>query len=228
MQNLERDMGTTLNLLARYRFYYLFFALILTIVIAPLMADYKILRIAFDAFLTLIFIFGCFAVSRSRYVPWIALTLSIPMLVSIWTGYFGWNYAPLSLVGDIFGILYFGLIACVILAYIFTTKHVSGDIIVAALVVYLLLGILWGYSYEVINLIQPGSFRAPEPHMGQGGSGYMYYSFITLTTVGYGDITPVTGIARSFSQLEGIVGQSYMAVLVARLVGLHVAEATQK
>ena len=63
--------------------------------------------------------------------------------------------------------------------------------------------------------------------MKQDSSGFMYYSFITLTTVGYGDITPVTGVARSFSLLEGIVGQTYMAVLVARLVGLHVASGAE-
>lgn len=217
-----------MTLLRQYRFYYLFVALLLTIIIAPLLADFKILRIVFDAFLTMIFIFGCFAVSRSRYVPWIAFFLSVPMLLSVWLSYFGWDFNLLVLVGNIFGILYFGLISSVILAYIFSIKKVSNDIIIAALVVYLLLGILWGFSYEVIDLLQPGSFRAPEGLLGQGGSGFTYYSFITLTTIGYGDITPVTGIARSFSQLEGIVGQSYMAVLVARLVGLHVAEAAGK
>jgi len=150
------------------------------------------------------------------------------MLLSVWLSYFGWDFSSLDLIGNFFGILYFSLIASVILTYIFTIKHVSSDIIIAALVVYLLLGILWGFSYEVIDLLQPGSFRAPENLLGQSGSGFTYYSFITLTTIGYGDITPVTGIARSFSQLEGIVGQSYMAVLVARLVGLHVAEAAGK
>ena len=214
--------------LRQYRFYYLFITLLLTIIIAPLISDFKILRIVFDIFLSMIFVFGCFAVSRSRYVPWIALFLSIPMLLSVWISYFGWDFPSLFLIGNVFGILYFGLIASVILVYIFTTKHVSDDIIIAALVVYLLLGILWGFSYEVIDFFQPGSFRASEDLLGQGGSGFMYYSFITLTTIGYGDITPVTGIARSFSQLEGIVGQSYMAVLVARLVGLHVAEAAGK
>jgi len=212
----------------QYRFIYLFAALLLTIIVAPIIRDFKFLKIAFDIFLSMIFISGCFAVSRSRYVPWIAIVLSIPMILSVWIGYFGGDIPRMNLVGDICGILYFGLVAAVILGYIFSTKHVSSDVIIAALVVYLLFGIMWGFSYQVIELIQPGSFRTPDEFFGQGGTGFMYYSFITLTTIGYGDVTPIAGIAQSFSQLEGIVGQSYMAVLVARLVGLHVAEGTRK
>jgi hypothetical protein len=224
---LEKEsemMGTV----RQYRFIYLFAALLLTTFVAPVIGDYKILRIVFDIFLSMIFFSGCFAVSRSRYVPWIAIALSVPMLASIWVGYFGGRIPRLDLIGDIFGVLYFGLIAIVILGFIFSTKHVSSDIIIASLVVYLLFGIMWGFSYQVLELLQPGSFRAPDGFFDQAGSGFMYYSFITLTTIGYGDVTPISGIAQSFSQLEGIVGQSYMAVLVARLVGLHVAEGTRE
>lgn len=205
------------------RFYYLLVALLLTIVIGPLIAEFRILRIVFDLCLSSIFVLGCFAVSRRKLVPWIALVLSIPMLLSVWIGYTGLEMPQLTLVGKISGIAYFALISGTILAFVFTVPRVSWEVISAALVVYLLLGAMWGFCYAIIDLFQPGSFRFPEGFSGQGTSGFMYYSFITLTTVGYGDITPVTGVARSFSLLEGVIGQSYMAVLVARLVGMHVA-----
>lgn len=214
--------------LEQHRFYYLLLTLLLTIVVGPLIVDFTILRIVFDLSLSMIFVFGCFAVSRKKYIPWVAFIFAIPMLFSVWAGYFGFTMPLLILIGRISGIFYFALLACVILVFVFTCRSVSWEVIAAALVVYLLLGAMWGFCYTVIDLIQPGSFNAAEQLSDQSGSGFMYYSFITLTTVGYGDITPISGVARSFSLLEGIVGQSYMAVLVARLVGLHVAGAEQR
>jgi len=87
---------------------------------------------------------------------------------------------------------------------------------------------MWGFGYNLIDLLQPGSFNVPDHFTRSKGSFHIYYSFITLTTVGYGDITPISGMARSLSMLEGIIGQSYMAVLVARLVGMQVALSMNK
>lgn len=208
---------------ARHRFSYLLLALLLTIVISPLIEEFTVLSIVFDASLSLIFVLGCFAVSRKKYIPWLAAALSVPMLLSVWIGYLGLDIPRLSLVGRVSGMAYFALIAGAILTFVFAVRAVSWEVISAALVVYLLLGAMWGFAYGVIETLQPASFRFPDVLLEEDSSGFMYYSFITLTTVGYGDITPVTGVARSFSLLQGIVGQSYMAVLVARLVGLHVA-----
>ena len=221
-------MGTRLHKYKQHRFYYLLVALLLTIVLGPLLEEFTGLHIVFDVTLSLIFVLGCFAVSRNRYVPWVALVLSIPMLLSVWIGYFGLDMPQLTLVGRVSGIAYFALVAGTILTFVFTVRTVTWEVISAALVVYLLLGAMWGFNYGVIEALQPASFSFPDSLMLQDDSGFMYYSFITLTTVGYGDITPVTGVARSFSLLEGIFGQTYMAVLVARLVGLHVAGAENK
>jgi voltage-gated potassium channel Kch len=57
---------------------------------------------------------------------------------------------------------------------------------------------------------------------------FIYYSFVTITTLGYGDITPITGVARAFSMLEAIVGQIYLVVLVARLVGVNITQTINK
>ncbi len=221
-------MGTRLLKYKQHRFYYLLIALLLTIVIGPLIVEFRILRIVFDVTLSLIFVFGCFAVSQKKYVPWVAVVLSIPMLLSVWIGYFGLDIPHLTLIGRVSGIAYFALVAGIILTFVFTVRTVTWEVISAALVVYLLFGAMWGFAYGVIESLQPASFSFPDILLEQDDSGFMYYSFITLTTVGYGDITPMTGVARSFSMLEGIVGQTYMAVLVARLVGMHVAGAENK
>ena len=194
------------------------------IFLAPLLDDFTVIRIAFDIALSLILVIGCFAVSHHKLTPWIAITLSIPMLLSIWIDFPKLNMPQMEIVGSISGILYFILIAGTILSFIFSSRSVTWGVISAALVVYLLLGTIWSFGYTLVDLLVPGSFNIAEHLVGSDGPSFMYYSFITLTTIGYGDITPISSMARSLSMLEGITGQTYMAVLVARLVGIHVAD----
>lgn len=78
---------------------------------------------------------------------------------------------------------------------------------------------------------RPGSFlieRAQVANADERLRQFMYYSFVTLTTLGYGDITPVSPAAKSFSFIEAVTGQIYIAVLIARLVGLHIAHSMSK
>jgi hypothetical protein len=103
---------------------------------------------------------------------------------------------------------------------------VTADKIYGALCVYLLIGLTWGFMFLTLEGVQPGSFS-----LGQGQPNgiakdpatLVYFSFVTLSTVGYGDITPLSPPARSLAFMEAIIGQIYLAVLVARLVGLHIA-----
>jgi voltage-gated potassium channel len=91
--------------------------------------------------------------------------------------------------------------------------------------IYLLLGLSWALLYAFLNRIAPGSFSgmqhtALELQVWE----FVYTSFVTLTTLGYGDISPMTPIARSLAYMEAIVGQFYLAVLVASLVGTYIAD----
>ncbi len=213
-----------LSKLFRYRFTTLLVTLVIMIGVSPLLRESAYLRIAFNLVLTVIFVAGLLVVARNKTLAWLATLLAVPMWLYIWSGYFNMNWPQLELVGKVSGIVYFGLIAGRIIRFVFATRNVTWEVISAALVGYLLLGTMWGFCYAVIEHNMAGAFKLPT-NAGHGSSSFFYYSFITLTTVGYGDITPVSGMARSFSMLEGIVGQCYMAVLVARLVGLQVAAA---
>ncbi|HMO83784.1 MAG TPA: potassium channel family protein [Lacipirellulaceae bacterium] len=108
--------------------------------------------------------------------------------------------------------------------------HSTGDAILAALCGYLLLGIVWSLLYETVNTAVPGSFRVATSAGSDDAAAVAdrsdlgYYSFITLATVGYGDIVPVTRLARTLAWIEAVTGQFYIAVLVAGLVGLKVTE----
>jgi hypothetical protein len=119
------------------------------------------------------------------------------------------------------------LFSSAILREVFRPGKIAADKIYGAICVYLLLGYAWAFAYALLEQIQPGSFSVPAED--GAAAEYIarvmrmrYFSFVTLTTVGFGDILPRSSTARTFATLEAIMGQMYLAVLVARLVGLHI------
>jgi hypothetical protein len=144
------------------------------------------------------------------------------------------GFAPGLIHAHSFLVLAMMLYAAVwILHHIFNTTRVTSRTLQEALCVYLLIGMIWTQFFLLIDVAQPGSFRLTagltDPHVGYAARrsqtlDLAYYSFVTLSTVGYGDILPVRSLARMTASLEAIVGQVYLAVLIARLVGLQVAQ----
>jgi hypothetical protein len=121
----------------------------------------------------------------------------------------------------------------VILRFLFASPRVTLDTLFASLCVYLLLGVAWALAYSAVDIFDPGAFAAaqqagasaPVLTIGRGGKvTVLYFSFTTLTTLGYGDIVPRSPVARMLTSVEAITGQLYLTVLVARLVGLHLTE----
>ncbi len=94
-----------------------------------------------------------------------------------------------------------------------------------AVAAYLLLSILFAVAYSLLEHLHPGSFQTPsavEEYGGRVSRSFYYFSVVTLTTTGFGDITPVSPFARTLTMMEALVGQLYPAILIARLVSLHV------
>ncbi len=100
-----------------------------------------------------------------------------------------------------------------------TTRRLHGG--VAA---YLLLGVIWAYAFALVAVAHPGAFAGPV-NPGDGPRGFFYFSFVTLTTMGYGDVLPVHPAARSLAILESVTGSLYLAILIARLVSQAVSPA---
>ena len=97
--------------------------------------------------------------------------------------------------------------------------------LVGAICVFLLLGIIWSFAYSMLELAVPGSFSGLDPgHDPRSDSSWLYFSFVTLTTLGYGDITPESATARTFAFMQAVVGQFYIAVLVAGLVSAYISD----
>jgi len=107
---------------------------------------------------------------------------------------------------------------------LFTGEEIDLNMIMGSICVYLLVGICWSIFYFFESIINPGAFNGIDVEIGKSRfTDLLYYSYVTLSTLGYGDITPVTPIARTLSFLEALFGQFYIAILVASFVGMHIS-----
>jgi len=170
-----------------------------------------------------VFIFGVWALLRSKIAfiaGWVLAGLTFLLTVSAQvTDHILLQYLALL------AILIFLFLSCSIAAYdVLFGGVIDLNRLIGAGCIYLLSGSLWGIIYFLLSVIAPASFVgiAAESWTGQLNE-FTYYSFVTLTTLGYGDLTPAVPIARTLCYLEAVLGQMYLTVLVAALVGLHVA-----
>ncbi|MEM7136702.1 MAG: potassium channel family protein [Myxococcota bacterium] len=115
----------------------------------------------------------------------------------------------------------------IIVGHLFRRRDVTLNTIFGAIVTYLLIAIAFSMVFQIIELERPGSFSGlPDTtvaHRNELNAAVMYYSLICFTTMGFGDIVPVSELARMVSAIAGVFGQLYLAVMIARLVGLHIA-----
>ena len=131
------------------------------------------------------------------------------------------------LIGRALVFLCIGCTIFVVLRFLIHVRQVDTDTIYASICVYLLMSIAWALLYSLIHFLEPGAFS--EGHdlntFGQRAmQGELYYSLVTITTLGYGDVTPLSTAARMTAALEAVIGQIYIVVLVAKLVGLHASQ----
>lgn len=113
------------------------------------------------------------------------------------------------------------LFAMVVATRVYRSGPVTHHRIQGAVAVFMLLGLMWAGAYELLHLMRPEAFGGAVGDA-PGSPTWIYYSFVTLTTMGYGDITPVHPVARSLAISEAFTGQLYLAITLARLVTLYV------
>jgi len=193
----------------------------------PLVTDQGslILDILFSAMLVM----ASYAVSHRRKVLVAALLLAVPTLI-LWWSVRVTDSMPFAFVGLALAAIFFLFVLFVLLHHVIDSDRADTSTIYAAMSAYLLIGATWAFFYALVDVASPGSFdfdslteqaalNAPHGDLRL----YSYYSLVTLSTLGYGDITPLSPLARSLSALEAVTGQLFIAVLLARLVGLGIA-----
>ncbi|MEW6360208.1 MAG: potassium channel family protein [Planctomycetota bacterium] len=207
----------------------LLLSLLLLVLLLPLVGgEERVLGLRLVGFCEFaILVAAVFSVSRQRRIRLIALILAVPPFVTTGVSTASDN-AMLLAANSILLALFFGFIACLVLRDVLTAHHVTGDKIVGAICVYLLMGIIWALLYSLIDILHPGSLQmaqdASELPARIRFATIMYYSFVTLSTVGYGDIVPAAPITQTLAWMEAVTGQLYIAVLIARLVAIHITE----
>jgi voltage-gated potassium channel len=180
-------------------------------------------RIVVDVTLLGVFLFGVWSLVESRIafmVGWCLGGLAAVLII----GAYATDRVMLQYLALV-AVLMFLFITCLIAVYdVLFGGTIDINRLVGAGCIYLMSGTIWGIVYFLLNLISPGSFEGiAAESWGAQLNAFVYHSFVTLTTLGYGDVRPVLPVARAICYLEAVLGQLYLTVLVAALVGMHIA-----
>jgi hypothetical protein len=154
---------------------------------------------------------------RIRRIATVLCALAVTANILSLSGYRG----PLLIPTNVFSMLFIAFITTVLLQSVISSQSVTSDTLYGAVAAYLFIGILWGLAYSLVDTLSPGSLHmTAEAGRRLVWSDHIFFSFVTLTTVGYGDIVPMGGI-RGLVMLEGIIGAMYPAILIGRLLAMY-------
>jgi hypothetical protein len=198
-------------------------ALILLLIIYPIVGESLQWTLLIGVLNTAVLISGAFAASRARKTLIIAFGFALPALALEWLWIISYD-KNIGLLFTVTLLLFYSFTIGHLLVYVLRPGSVTGNKLHGAISAFLMLGLFWAFFYELIETMVPGSFvNLAEQHREQTveWGQFVFFSFTTLTTTGYGDIVPVKGHAQSAAILEQLMGVLYVAVLIARLAGLY-------
>ena len=197
-------------------------SILILLVLSALLENYQYAYLVLNSLSTIVIILGVYAASADKRSIIILLILALPWFLSEWFFMKSTNTVFLSF-------FFFLFVTLTLFGNIINTKNVTQNTLYGAICVYLMLGILWASIYGLINEIVPGSIftgNLIEGHLTTNE--IIYFSFTTLTTLGYGDITSMTPVGRILSVLEAIVGQLFIAFMVARLIAIYTSHSIKR
>lgn len=221
---IKSETPLKLFILPRFTYFGLLLSLVFFFIIAPFFSKGAQTRLVLDLSLMSMLILSIYICSSNKKYLIIATILAAPAILRL--------FFPSTEVDEItlmFNASFFAFVIGILLHLLFTTSYVTKDVIYAALSVYFLVGVLYGIIFTLMECFSPGSFALPQPlgdytFYSAFGQDLIYFSFVTLTTSGYGDIVPLSPPAKFMSILEAITGQIYLTVTIARLIGIHISQ----
>jgi voltage-gated potassium channel len=172
---------------------------------------------------TLVLILSVLAVGGRRRSLMTAMVLVMPTVIGKWGNHLWPDRVPPAayLLPELVFLVF---VVVNLLRFILRAPRVNTEVLCAAIAGYLLIGLLWIVAYMLVARTVPDSFTITAGPAGQramDGFTAFYFSFATLTTIGYGDITPTSNVARMLAVMEAVTGMFYIAILISRLVALH-------
>jgi hypothetical protein len=219
--------------LVQHRFLTMLVALLLLLVGFPLSRELVAGKLVYDVLYTVVYISAVVAVFRKRTLRRLAIVLGAPTIVLSWVAATVSDLPalPTAILYHSFAIVFLVFVVVTVLQSVYSESRISTDSVCGAFCGYLVVGIVFGHVYCLVEAARPGSFHGSDEfvaHLQVNEDRYFllaYFSLVTLATVGYGDITPATELARSLAVVEAIVGQFYIAVLIADLIGKKLSQA---
>ena len=200
--------------------------LLLMIFVSPIVQSFRGVKWLMAVFLTLMLLAAVRTVANQARHYYIALVLGVLALVSqfgLLIMHWGWfeTVRYITMMSFLFWVC--GLLLGDI---ILRSQSVTLELIFGAINIYLMAGLAFAFMFGLLEHLQPGSFAGlvEQTNSADPILNFIYFSFITLSTLGYGDITPLSPYATTASYSEAIFGQLYLAILVAKLVGLYIIE----
>ena len=213
----------------KHGFRNLLFFLLVYLFISPFLVSYPSIAILAHSLLSLTLFFSVWAIQKQQNYRPLAMLLLIPVLALYWLGLY--EFIPFDLLSAyVLLALFYKLLIIAFAGQLIRSKRIDLQVIYGTLCLYLIIGLFWGALYSLLYEVNPGSFSGALLEIPRVSllTTFNYFSMVTLTTLGYGDITPQNHAAGALCQIEAITGQFYIAVVVAWLVGNFIADRQQK
>ena len=189
------------------------------------LGDFSFGDLVADLMFSLIIVAGVVATFKQRWVRFCAIILAVVGIALTWMERIRPDWS-LTILSAVIGMIFLLLLFATLIIQVFRTGVVTAHRIRGAIVVYLLLGGMWSFSYFIVALTTPQAFHWPEGltpgDVQQIQQALTYFSFTTLTTTGFGDVTPAIPLTRTLAMFESLAGQLYLVITLARLVSLAV------
>jgi hypothetical protein len=188
----------------------------------PLVAEFPRADFAIEIVFSLVLASGAAATTRPRW----SLAIAVIAVITAAVGWIAWGTQsePLRGVRSLVAVLYCATLAAAVLAEVFRANEVRRHQIEGAIAAYLLIALTFAFAYVFVFQLRPDAFTFAAPLLHGDpvtGGRLLYFSFVTLTTMGYGDVTPTMSTTEMMAALEALVGQLFPAILLARLVSLE-------
>lgn len=214
------------------RLFSLFLTIVFFLVAFPLIKEDRALRgDLLNAYYVFVLISGVYAVSRNRAHVRVSLFFAVPALIALGLSTFLEETLGVILFALVAMILFNTYVTVVLLRSLLRKLEIDTEIIYGTVAVYFLIGISYAMLHAIIELLHPGAYSFSSsfvPGTSDPFAEIVYFSMVTLTTLGFGDVTPTIAVAKTLTYMEAATGVLYLAVIISRFVGVYVAQEMER
>lgn len=219
------------EIVSNHRFAVFFILLLSLIIIPPYFESLEWMDFIWQGMLTAVLVWALCTVTSNRRAMLLAVVLLVPTVVSTWLDSATNMNREIAYIDNFTNIMYFGLICAYLAIFVAKSRRINSEVLFASMCLYISLAVLWAGIFTNLELFYDPAFSfyggtAREADIAQDKlfSYLMYYSFVTLSTLGYGEIIPIHRVALNWAAVEAMVGQFFIAIVIARLVSLYTLE----